>query len=367
VQQRRYDVEQKPPAVVADFVSAGMRELYRLVEVVAPSSLRVLIQGETGTGKEVLADAIHSGSDRRRRPVVRVNCAALPETIIESELFGHEAGAFTDARQTKKGLFAAADGSTLFLDEIGELPLHVQAKLLRVLETGEVLRIGSLRPQPVDVRVVTATNRDLGEEVEQGRFREDLYYRLNGVTLRIPPLRERREDIPLLVRLFLRTMAGEMGRPVPRLSDDAMVTLCEHFWPGNVRELKSVIERVVILFGGEKVVDRTALLGCFSNSRPMPTRLTTPKPPPPIPPPPIDPVVPASSRGRRPLKARDTEQERQRILAALLQAGGNQSVAAQNLGVSRRTLLYWLDTFEIPRPRKGAKDAADRAPEDDDG
>ena len=221
---------------------AGMKELMATVARVAPSDLPVLIQGESGTGKELIARAIHTASARSRHPFVAINCAAMAESLLESELFGHEKGSFTGAVTRKPGLFEVADKGVLFLDEIGEVSPAVQVKLLRAIETREILRVGSTRPVRVDVRIVTATNKDVKAEMQQGRFREDLYYRLNGVTVRLPPLRERRGDIPLLARHFLDRFG-----PRKQLTPPALEALTAYAWPGNVRELQMVIHRAAIL------------------------------------------------------------------------------------------------------------------------
>jgi len=227
--------------------SPGMRRLLELIGQVAPSSATVLIQGESGTGKELVANAVHAGSPRRDRSFVKVNCAALPETLLESELFGYEKGAFTGAVARKAGRFELAHGGTLLLDEIGELSLPTQAKLLRVLQEGEFERVGGTQTLRVDVRLVTATNAELAELVRQRRFREDLFYRLNVITLQIPPLRERREDIPLLAHHFLRRFAEKNGKAVSGFTEEALDLLQSHPWPGNVRELENVLERAVVL------------------------------------------------------------------------------------------------------------------------
>jgi two-component system response regulator HydG len=227
--------------------SPAMLRLLELVRQVAPSTATVLIQGESGTGKELIADAIHQGSPRRDRPSIKVNCAALPETLLESELFGHERGAFTGAVAQKRGRFELADGGTLFMDEIGDLALPVQAKLLRVLQSGEFERVGGTRTLKVDVRLVAATNADLAARVREQRFREDLYYRLNVITVQLPPLRERREDIPLLAQHFLRKYAEKNGKAIAGFADETLDVLGSHSWPGNIRELENVIERAVIL------------------------------------------------------------------------------------------------------------------------
>jgi Nif-specific regulatory protein len=233
--------------------SAAMREVYRFVAKVAPTESSVLITGESGTGKELVARAIHRNSGRARGPLVAVNCAALTESLLESELFGHERGAFTGAIAQKKGKFEVADGGTLFLDEVGELPLSLQAKLLRVLQEREFERVGGLRPLRVDVRVIAATNRDLRADRKEGRFREDLFYRLNVVSCRMPPLRERRDDIPLLASYFAQKHGRRMGRGIAGVSRGAQAVLMSHDWPGNVRELENAIERAVVLGSGEEI------------------------------------------------------------------------------------------------------------------
>jgi formate hydrogenlyase transcriptional activator len=231
--------------------SPAIQQVLRLAEQVAPTDSTVLVRGETGCGKELVAQAIHRQSSRRIHPMVKVNCAALPAGLVESELFGRERGAFTGALTRQIGRFEVADGSTLFLDEIGELSLEVQAKLLRVLETGEFERLGSPRTIKVDVRLIAATNRDLADDIRTGRFREDLYYRLNVFPIRVPPLRERREDIPLLVWTFLEELSSRMGKRITQVPRKTMEALQRHPWPGNVRELKNVIEHGAIITNGD--------------------------------------------------------------------------------------------------------------------
>src|SRR5512144_1333700 len=227
--------------------SPRMEDLLRQAKLVADSDASVLIFGESGTGKELLARAIHRASPRRERPFLAVNCGAIPEPLLESELFGHARGAFTGAVQAHKGLFQAADGGTIFLDEIGDMPLALQVKLLRVLQEGEVRPVGATQPVPVDVRVISATHRDLDAQKAGGHFREDLYYRLNVVSLRLPALAERREDIPLLATHFLRRLAERYKRPVPTLAPAAMALLIAAPWPGNVRQLLNLLEQAVAL------------------------------------------------------------------------------------------------------------------------
>ncbi len=233
--------------------SRGIREAVRLAEKVAPTETSVLLQGETGTGKEVFALAIHSSSPRRDGPFVAINCAALSRDILESELFGHLAGSFTGALKDKKGLFEEADGGTLFLDEIGEMSPALQAKLLRVLETGTFLKVGGTTPVRVEVRVIAASNKDLLRESEQGNFRPDLYYRLAAFEISLPPLRERGTDIPELAAFFLRQYGSRLNRPIPSLSEPFLALLKSHSWRGNIRELKNIMERVVILSDGDSI------------------------------------------------------------------------------------------------------------------
>jgi DNA-binding NtrC family response regulator len=227
--------------------SSVMKSLYNRIHKVAPTSATVLIHGETGTGKELAAKAIHTESPRKMKPLISVNCAAIPETLIESELFGHEKGAFTGADQTHEGLVAAADGGTLFLDEIGELPLEAQARLLRVLQEGEVRPIGSVKSRKVDVRLVAATHRDLKKLSRDGRFREDLFYRINVVQLILPPLRERGKDIITLAEVLLERYCQEMGKNTLKLTPESVQSITTYTWPGNVRELENAIQRAVIL------------------------------------------------------------------------------------------------------------------------
>jgi transcriptional regulator with GAF, ATPase, and Fis domain len=229
--------------------SAAMEELFHLIEKASASPLPTLLEGETGTGKELVARAIHQASSASRGPFLPVNCAAVPENLLESELFGHRRGAFTGAMNDHEGLFEAAQGGTVFLDEIGEMPLPMQPKVLRVLQEGEVTRIGEIRPRKVNFRLVAATNRDLLHEVERGAFRSDLYYRVSAFPIHIPPLRERRDDIPLLVDSFLASASRRQGKRVGRVTADAMGALCAFSWPGNVRELQNEIQRTVALAG----------------------------------------------------------------------------------------------------------------------
>jgi DNA-binding NtrC family response regulator len=239
---------------------------------VAPTDLTVLITGETGTGKDVFARAIHGLSPRRKAPFISVNCGAIPETLLESELFGHEKGAFTGAVEQRKGFFEVADGGTIFLDEIGEMPLGTQVKLLRVLESGEFTRLGSTKVIHVDVRLVAATNRDLAYEVRQGTFREDLYYRLNAVHLHLPPLRKRPEDIPLLVEFFAAKVAERIGAHYEGIDDEAIELLQQHNWRGNIRELRNLVETLVTIGHGRRITAEDVRRYLKREEIPEPTR-----------------------------------------------------------------------------------------------
>ena len=323
-------------------IGVEMRRVHELVARVAPSPISVLVLGETGVGKEVLAERIHRLSPRARQPLLRLNCAALPESLLESELFGHEKGAFTGATVSRPGLLAAADGGTVFLDEIGELPMATQVKLLRVLEERAVLAVGSVKPRPIDVRFVAATNRALELEVERGAFRADLYFRLNGISVRIPPLRERRDEIePLAAELIANACERISRATVPALSANACRALHAHPWPGNVRELRNLMERAVVLCSGDVIETYHFWIEA--------------------PPPAAEPIASPGSAGARsnaqrcggeiePVEA--AGEQRDAVVEALFRCGGNQTQAARLLGISRRTLLARLDRLGLPRPRK---------------
>jgi len=323
--------------------------LFKMLDVIAPSMLPVLVLGETGAGKEVFAEAVHRGSPRVGAPYLRLNCAALPESVLEGELFGYERGAFTGAVQAKPGLFESAHGGTVFLDEVGELNLQTQAKLLRLLESGEVMRLGSLRPKVVDVRFISATNRDLEQRVIEGTFRSDLFFRLNGVSITLPPLRERGADILPLAEMFAARACAKVGRPVPEIDAAARAALVAYPWPGNIRELRNVIERAVLLARGHAV--GVEALGLAPAPRatmpPSAAPIVASSPPRPVPGVPGVPGVPAAS-----LRSEVHAVEKQKILDALDQCAGNQSRAAQMLGIGRRTLIDKLDAYGLPRPRK---------------
>lgn len=302
--------------------SGAMREVFSLVARVAPHARTTLITGATGTGKELAARALHTLGPRAQRRFVTVNCSAVVETLFESELFGHVRGAFTGATDNKAGLFEAADGGTLFLDEVGELPLSAQAKLLRVLEDGEVQRVGALEPRRVDVRVIAATNRDLGAEVHAGRFRQDLYYRLNVVELRMPSLSQRPDDIPLLADAFVRAFARRLGKPLVRVAEDARVLLAGRAWDGNVRQLRNVIERACILADGHEVTP-DVLVGHLPLTEDQCA------------------AEPVGVQSVGPALLADVE--RAHILRTLQQVQGNKAVAARTLGISRRAFYRQLE------------------------
>jgi two-component system response regulator AtoC len=330
--------------------SVPMQKLFRLLRTVAPHMRTALVGGETGTGKELVARALHQLGPRADRRFVVINCSAVVETLFESELFGHVRGAFTGATDSKPGLFELADGGTLFLDEVGELPPGVQAKLLRTIEYGEVHRVGSLEPRKVDVTIIAATNRDLDVECEEGRFRRDLYYRLNVVDVVVPPLRERRDDIVYLANSFMRATANRLAKPLTGLTAGAERLLREADWNGNVRELRNVIERACLMAEGRLVgeldvksslpVPRLRQAAPVVGSRPMPV--------------PVPAALPVSSGDLEPL----SDVEREHIMRALQRAQGNKKKAATLLGVSRRALYRKLERLDlgttIARRGKGA-------------
>ena len=303
--------------------SRAMQEVLSTLERVAQARSTVLITGETGTGKELVARAIHARSPERAMPLIKVNCAAIPEALLESELFGHVRGAFTGATTNRKGRFTLADGGTIFLDEIGTLGLPVQAKLLRVLQEREFEPVGSERTQKVDVRVIAATNRDLRAMVSEERFQEDLYYRLSVIPIELPPLRERRDDIPPLVEHFVRKHAQRTGRAIERLEDAALDRLRAYDWPGNVRELENTVERAVVLASGT-VIDEASI----SIVEPLASR--------------ANPGLPSAR-----LHENIAWAERESILRALAQAGGVKKEAAAILGISQRALSHYLGKHRI--------------------
>jgi two-component system response regulator HydG len=306
--------------------SPVMQELFDTIRRLAPHVRTALVTGETGTGKELVARALHRMGPRKTRRFVCFNCSAVVETLFESELFGHTRGAFTGAHDAKAGLFEVADGGTLFLDEIGELPLAMQAKLLRVVEYGEVQRVGSSEPKRVDVSIVAATNRNLVEEIRQGRFRQDLYYRLNIVEIALPPLRDRREDVPLLAAAFIREFAKRFTKAIAGMSPGAERLLATAPWPGNVRELRNTLERASILTDGP-ILTELELRGAERRLPPLGT--------------------PAGPDASAATPVPFEEPDREAVERALDEAGGNKSAAARRLGLSRRAFYRRLDSFGL--------------------
>ena len=325
-------------AVAATRGSEAMLRVHALAEKAAAGTINVLITGETGVGKELLAEIVHRKSPRVEGPYVCLNCAALSETLLESELFGHERGAFTGAVAAKPGLLETAAGGTVFLDEVGELPMATQAKLLRVIETRQVTRLGSVKPRRIDTRFIAATNRNLEAEVARGAFRQDLFFRLNGNTLSSPPLRERTGEIRPLAEGFVRQICRDLGRAAPQIPSAIFSLLETYVWPGNIRELKNVMERAVLLCSGP-VMDRDHL--------------------------PLDKLLPSSTHNNGSVSGSaphiDSKEisvngaarsERERMVQALAACAGNQSRAARMLGIPRRTFVSKLDAYQIPRPKK---------------
>ncbi len=306
--------------------SEAIGKVFATIGKVAEYKTTVLIQGESGTGKELVARALHDGSSRKNKPFIPINCGAIPETLLESELFGHKRGAFTDAHADKKGLFAEAHQGTLFLDEIGELPLSLQVKLLRVLQEGSMRPVGATRDEEVDVRVIAATVRDLQREVQEGRFREDLYYRLNVLQISVPPLRDRRDDILLLVEHFIERNNGRLGTQIRDLDQRARKLLLDHPWPGNVRELENTIERAVVLAEGDTLTVAD-----------LPERMREP----------ADPVAASLANGELSIKKTARFMEETLIRRALEKTGGNRTGAAKLLELSHRALLYKIKDYGI--------------------
>jgi DNA-binding NtrC family response regulator len=305
--------------------SPAMREVFEIIQQVAPTPVTVLLQGESGTGKELIARAVHQLSPRSRQPLVTVHCAALSATLLESELFGHEKGAFTGAYERRVGRFEQAQGGTLFLDEIGEIDATIQIKLLRFLGERTFERVGSNKTLTADVRLITATNKNLDTLVKAGSFREDLYYRLNVVEIRLPPLRERAGDIPLLAQTFLAEFSREMSKNVKDFTADALEALIQYSWPGNVRELRSALERAVVLCRGDRISVRELPPAIRSGG--------------------------TAGAGTAPLLASNNltveEAEKQLIIRALKEADGNRTAAAKKIGMSRRTLHRKLHEYHL--------------------
>jgi DNA-binding NtrC family response regulator len=338
VARLRRHVKEEGPGVEMVGRSGAIERVRDLIARVAPSRATVLIAGDTGTGKELVARSIHFMSGRAERPFVAVNCSAIPETLLESELFGHVKGAFTGAIANKRGLMEESSGGTLFLDEIGTVSANIQVKLLRALQERSIMRVGGREPVAIDIRLIAATNLDLGEEVRSGRFREDLYYRLSVFPIRVPPLTERRDDIPLLAAFFLRRAAAEHGVTPPAIPPTTMQRLMEYEWPGNVRELENFIERSVIMHAGAKTIPFDPAEGLYRR------------------------------REHDVLKTARSERwnldhlEREYILAVLEEVGGHQGRAAEVLGIDRRTLYRKLKRYR-GEPEDGEPDDLGDEPE----
>jgi DNA-binding NtrC family response regulator len=331
LEELRRKVQRRRKADVMIGVSPAMVELRRLIGTLARTDVAVALYGETGTGKELAARTTHEQSERSHRPFVVVDCAALPEPLLENELFGHEAGAYTGADRKTLGLLAEADGGTLFIDEIGEMPLSLQSKLLRFLQTKEFRRVGSAVQTRVDVRVITATNRELEAEVSAGRFRQDLFYRINVFPIRLPPLRERPDDVVLLADHFVRAVAKELGRPLEPLTRDAVAVLAAHDWPGNVRQLENVIRRLVVAAEGSRI----AAADC---ERVLGTRPSTPR------------TVEGALEPFRKARAEVLERFEKTYLEALLRAcGSNVAEAARRAGLDRKNLWLKLKRYRLGR------------------
>jgi two-component system, NtrC family, response regulator AtoC len=344
--------------------SPAMKKIYEFVGRIAVSDIAILILGETGVGKEIIAEAIHKSSPRKDKPFLRLNCAALSESLLESELFGHEKGSFTGAVQSKRGLLETANGGTVFLDEIGDLPASVQVKLLRVIEEHQVWRVGSIIPRKIDVRFVAATHRDLERAIVSGSFRQDLYFRLNGVSLRVPPLRQRQEEIEALAREFVRrSQRGRItGQKTPALSKEVVSLLLQYPWPGNIRELQNAIERAVLLGENGQILPEhlpiekmSATISTRIDSSYVKEESPASKSTKSVT---LDTVNPPSGKSHIDISLADLlkqqvqAMERQHIVDALNRCGGNQTRAAKELGISRRTLISRLEAYGLPRPLK---------------
>jgi two-component system response regulator AtoC len=341
--------------------SPSMRRVSELVDRIADADVPVLITGESGVGKDVVAREIHGKSARAARVFVKINCAALPGELLESELFGHERGSFTGAARTKPGQFELADGGTIFLDEIGEMPVSLQAKLLQALQDGEFYRVGGQRKIRVDARVIVATNRDLARAMEEGSFREDLYYRLNVVQVRIPPLRERREDIPALLDHFVGKYSKRYGRAPEQIPDVVVSRFLEYEWPGNIRELENLVRRLMVLQDPRYVLselqDRLPSAIEARRGRPGQPALV-PEPPPQPEPEETDLRIDLKEVGRKAAHVA----EREAIVTMLGHTGGNKREAAERLGISYKAILYKIREFGIGRPRPPRRPVEPRLP-----
>jgi two-component system, NtrC family, response regulator AtoC len=341
--------------------SAEMQSIFAVIDKVADTPSTVLITGESGTGKELVAKALHEQSSRKNQPFIKINCAAIPKTLMESELFGYEKGAFTGATSSKPGRFELADGGTLFLDEIGEIPVEMQVKLLRAIQESEFERVGGLKTIKVDVRLITATNRDLEAEIARGNFREDLFYRLNVVPLQIPPLRQRKGDIPLLVTHVIKRFNERLKKNITGIADDALATLESHAWPGNIRELENVLERTILFCKGERIERQELQLQVSGGASPTqpppfaapePPRTTTPNDSQPlsssaIPDDDDEEIGEISGSLKDVVRAETARVERELIVKALDETGGNVTQAARLLKISRKSLQMKMKEFGL--------------------
>ncbi len=334
--------------------SAEMQAIFAVIEKVADTPSTVLITGESGTGKELVAKALHEQSSRNDEPFIKINCAAIPKTLMESELFGYEKGAFTGATSSKPGRFELADGGTLFLDEIGEIPVEMQVKLLRAIQESEFERVGGLKTIKVDVRLITATNRDLEQEVGRGNFREDLFYRLNVVPLQIPPLRRRTGDIPMLVQHIIKKFNERLKKSITGVSDDALAALESHTWPGNIRELENVLERTILFTKGDRIERADLQLASAAND---PASQSQSQAVPMLTPGAIagtddDEDAELSGSLKEAVRAETARVERELIVKALDETGGNVTQAARLLKISRKSLQMKMKEFGL-RDREG--------------
>jgi nitrogen regulation protein NR(I) len=334
----------RPPLVGA---SPAMKTIYDMVARVADSPSTVLISGESGTGKELIAKALHRGSARRDKPLIKVNCAAIPKDLVESELFGYERGAFTGAVGAKPGRFELADGGTLFLDEIGEIPVEIQVKLLRALQESEFERVGGIKTLKVDVRLIAATNRDLKALIAEGRFREDLYYRLAVVPIELPPLRDRREDIPLLVQHFIEKYDRRLGKKVEGIEEDALQILMGYAWPGNIRELENLMERSVLFADGPRI-EATALPDALRERGAAPASPIAA----------VGPLgaiaAPSGASMKEIVRQAQAELERELITRALDETNGNVTRAAKRLQISRKSLQVKMKELGLRDAENGS-------------
>ncbi len=325
VERLKKEISQKFKGFGIIAISDSMRRVLQLAETIAPTDSTVLITGESGVGKEILAKYIHKLSKRAKAPFISINCAALPETLLESELFGYVKGAFTGAIKDKIGIFEEADGGTIFLDEVGELTLPIQAKLLRVLQEGEIRRLGATGAKRVNVRIISATNKNLLSLIKSNRFRDDLYYRLNVIPIIIPPLRERKEDIVPLAEYFLKSISEKMGKNIKGLTPEAIYMLKEYNWPGNVRELENLIERLIAVSEDEIITDREVSY-VFDMDVTIDNGL---------------------SRFNESMKYDTSKIKREHIIKSLKESGWNIQKTANNLGISRTTLWRWMKRYNI--------------------